>query len=512
MLHCLRNIVISFLAISLQDYTVYSYIDFIYEDEQINVDVKNTEYGMFTDVEHSHIHSDGHEHGQYGYGYATYDYGGRRDSNVQNIPFFMPSIIPIEWDTSMKILPFCIETGGKPVNKKLLESAVDNVNLYLYSGNLDTTALYLYVEEYRDSDCPEDKLKISLVQNGSVDDAPGYCSRRFLDGTTERPKLLYVGCDITLNTCILQSSATFYNVLLHELLHVVGLDHPPEPTESVMSYGVRAKDRTLKQIRQDTGYVSVTKTDMNNIRAIVARDFPDAPLPIISDIPDEVSFGPYIPSINASKHMSGDDNYIVQTYADVDECWVRKNGDIAEVSSGAPTLSPTSTPTLSSSSSPSPSVTKSGKGKGKGKGKGNGKGKGKRKGKGKGKGNIPNITFTEMTLSPTMKVVKPKDILSENEVENGDIDFDTEVLPSISLDQKDGEQLNVEQFDVKTDVTPQLEINALEGDILIQTRVNPDIKISGNVDIQTLKMTTTVNPIIRILGNDQMIPVIGGGR
>lgn len=453
-----------------------------------------------------------------------------------NVPFFMPSIIPIEWDASMKVLPFCVETNGIPVNKKLIESAIDNVNLYLYSGNIDTTALYLYVNEYKNTSCPDTNLKIKLIKDNNVKKAPGYCSRKFISGTVNSPKALYIGCDITLNACILQSSATFYNVLLHELLHVVGLDHPDNKDDSVMSYGVIAKDRTLQNIRQDTEYISVTKTDMENIRAIVIRDFPDASLPVISNIPDEISFGPYIPTINASLHMSGDTQYVIDTYANADKCWVtseseksKNNTDIVNDSHSdakidrmltkSPTKNPTQMDTLNPTIKPTPQKNKQRRRwrwrwrmRGKGKGKNNNKNKQidaiepdideeyTSNTTGVNDTNLVEIPYTE---SPSIVAT-----MENNKFNSNNFNITTNSNPNVIIEPYIHESTQ-RTFYLDTNVSPDVDVNvdvnALENDIHIYTEVNPDIKISGNID--NFKMTTNVNPVVRILTNPDLKPI-----
>ena len=456
-----------------------------------------------------------------------------------NVPFFMPSIIPIEWDANMKVLPFCVETNGIPVNRKLIESAIDNVNLYLYSGNIETTALYLYVNEYTNTSCSDNNLKIKLIKDNSVKKAPGYCSRKFISGTVDNPKALYIGCDITLNTCILQSSATFYNVLLHELLHVVGLDHPENRDDSVMSYGVIAKDRTLKNIRQDTEYISITKTDMENIRAIVIRDFPDASLPVISNIPDEISFGPYIPTINSSLHMSGDVQYVIDTYANADKCWVtfennKNNTDVVNDShshphphpnektnrilTNSPSRNPIQTDTLNPTIKPTPQKNKQRR-----------RWRWRMRGKGKGKSNNKenkqidiiepnfdeehtsnttsvndtNLVEISYTQSPSIVMTKENNQFSSNK-----FNITTNSNPNVIIEPYFHESTQ-RTFYLDTNVSPDVDVNvdvnALENDIHIHTEVNPNIKISGNVD--NFKMTTNVNPVVRILSNPDLKPV-----
>jgi len=407
--------------------------------------------------------------------------------NIVNVNqrLFVPNILPVTWDTDSKIIPLCVETNGLPIQKNLIESAVNYVNLYLYSGNLDTTALYLYIENYREKGCPEDKLKIQLVHERDTSSSPGYCSRRFLDGTVEHPQILYVGCDITLNMCLLQSSGTFYNVLLHELLHIIGLDHPETRNDSVMSYGVRAKDSTLETIRQDDFYINIQPEDIRNIHAIIIRDFPDAKIPSVDYLET------YIPNILPTSHVSGTTDYVLNEYVNVKKCWVSTSSTSQPTSQ--PTLIPTSQPTLIPTSQPtliptlSPTISKNQE-----KRKSRRRGKWRRRGKAKKSlTDIPTMMPTSTSFTPT-SAISPQNI-------PGDFQIESNITPDIQTSSQ------VDNFDFDTEISPDIDIDILKGDVVITSQFSPKINING--DIRSFKMRTEINPMIRIGQSKNMIKV-----
>ena len=76
---------------------------------------------------------------------------------------------------------------------------------------------------------------------------------------------------VVLNTCFLQSAATFHNVLLHELLHIIGLDHTNIP-DTVMNYKLSTKNIELTLIKQDINYITISPNDVANIKFIIEME------------------------------------------------------------------------------------------------------------------------------------------------------------------------------------------------------------------------------------------------
>lgn len=444
---------------------------------------------------------------------------------VQTIPVY-EYIVPFMWKPETKVVPFCLNYNNNTIDKTLVTNAIDNINAYLFTGDIKTTSLFLYLEEETNTTCSENALKIDIVKDNSTLKAPGYCRRRFIPGTITNPMILYSGCDITLNICALQSSATFYNVLLHELLHVIGLDHPEPPIDdAVISYSLVANDSSLQNLYQDDRYVTLQPHDIASMHAIVKRDFPEM------SVPDPLRIASYTPKINPNTHVSGTKQYRIPEVANIGNCWVStSSGNVNIVKTQSPTQSvtnsptnrptnlPTQTPTngpvVSQVTSPvtSPMVTETpsvspsqtevtivgpnsnstqGKGKGRGRGRGKGRGKGKRRGKGKSKG-----------------------MENENENENGSkIESNFNVNPMIDIQETNTDNVNgvnsssssssqsysSQSFQLETTVNPEFEVNMLHSDVYLNTQISPNIYISTSnaVDNEYI-IKTNINPIIRI--------------
>ena len=365
--------------------------------------------------------------------------------NPLNVPFIDTQdyqVIPFIWDPNSKLIRFCVESKDFPIDLAIVQDALDNINAQLYTGNFTTTPLYFTLE----NECGDNDLKIKFIQSRDSIKAPGYCTRKFLDGTIIRPMILYTGCDITLNVCALQSSSSLYNVLLHELLHVVGLDHPEPPVEgSVISYGVRVNDSTLNNVIQDTEYKVLQPFDIMNMRFIALRDFDYASLP------DPRTISSYVPKINPSKHVSGTDNYMLNPVMNVDECWIGKSVPNA--------ISPTLFPTIDTYS--------------------------------------PTLFPTIDTYSPSLNKKKINRRRKRNErrrkkkEKQSNTTISTDIEPNISVDSKDAINMNID-----TTVLPDITVDILDGDINMKTIVSPKIDITGSA--KNYNIITQVNPIINI--------------
>jgi hypothetical protein len=249
--------------------------------------------------------------------------------------FIIPSVTSISWNPNLKVLPLCVELNNHTIDQSLIHTAIDNVNKYLYTGNIDTTSLFLYDYNYTNFKCPDSDLKIKIIKSKSTSDSPGYCSRKYINGTISSPQVLYIGCDITLNVCALQSNSIFYNVLLHELLHILGLDHPPEKDNSVMSYHIIAKDSSLNFIKQTDEYISIQPKDISDIRFIISRDFPNSYLPSPQTIQQKN------PNSNPGEHVSGTNLYQINDYASRSKCWEPIFVSFSPTFIQSPTQSPT---------------------------------------------------------------------------------------------------------------------------------------------------------------------------
>lgn len=195
-------------------------------------------------------------------------------------------LVPYSWPSSDTFeINLCHQEENNYifVTSDLIENAVDNINLISYNSFFKYSPVY--INFYNKSQlCPENSLYLYTV-NYTVFDTHSYayCQRNFM---TEKVsdfeyKLRYAGCDIYVNTCILQSAASFYNVLLHELIHLIGLDHIPPQDDIVdllpgaIQYFIRLDyedDRRI--VLQDTYYNYPNYIDIKSVRELLARDFP----------------------------------------------------------------------------------------------------------------------------------------------------------------------------------------------------------------------------------------------
>lgn len=381
----------------------------------------------------------------------------------QNVPMIETNdyqVIPFIWDASRKILNFCIETNDIPVNTELIQDAFDNINSQLFTGNLATTALFFSMRT--NTTCKETDLKIRFIQSKTTKSfSPGYCTRRFLDGTINRPMILYVGCDITLNLCALQSSASMYNVLLHELLHVVGLDHPEPPIENaVISYGVRVNDSSLMNIYQDLEYATLHAFDIMNMRFIALRDFPD------SSLPDPRFIASYVPNIDPLHHVSGNSIYQVKNIMNVEQCWIDNTTKSPSFAPSFYTHNPTIRPTVITYTPTR-------------------------------KTNTPTLA----TISPTIRSIKKNKRRKgrknrirkrQNTKKQSNTSIETIANPEIYVD----ETMDVSKLNISTNIQPDITVDLLDGDVSLRTIVSPKIDLSG--DAMRYNIITEINPIINI--------------
>lgn len=384
----------------------------------------------------------------------------------QNVPMIETDdyqVIPFIWDQSSKILNFCIENNDIPVNTELIQDAFDNINSQLFTGSLATTSLFFSMRT--EKTCNETDLKIKFVQsNDTKSFSPGYCTRRFLDGTINRPMILYLGCDITLNLCALQSSASMYNVLLHELLHVVGLDHPEPPVEkAVISYGVRVNDSSLMNIYQDAEFVTLNAFDIMNIRFIALRDFPD------STLPDPRFIASYVPKIDPVLHVSGNNTYQVNNIMNVEECWIdgtTKSPTMTTISPTSMTVSPTMTTVSPTMTTVSPTMT--------------------------------TVSPTFGTKQSTQKKNKRRKRRKnqrrkkQNAQKKSNTTIKTIANPEIYVD----ETTDITKLNISTNIQPDITIDLLDGDVSLTTIVSPKIDLRG--DARNYNIITEINPIINI--------------
>jgi hypothetical protein len=155
--------------------------------------------------------------------------------------------------------------------KILVDRAFNTINAIL-PPSFQLVPLYRSTEQVQ---CP---LFLHLsVDHHDIDKPAGKCVRKYGVDIYEfvRPYMsyYYYGCNITVNIHLLNRAASFYNVLLHELLHLIGLDHPNPPMlHALISHTVRRDNN--KSIIHDNVYKQLSWYDIMTTHFIIARNFP----------------------------------------------------------------------------------------------------------------------------------------------------------------------------------------------------------------------------------------------
>lgn len=211
------------------------------------------------------------------------------------------SVVQFPWLPNKHILSICINKNGHEVANELIQSAANSINIYISSERKDS----MYIDIVENEKLCEYTVSIeSLVSNES----PGYCSRDYVRNDN---KYFYNGCNITMNICQLQTAASFYNVLLHEFLHLLGLDHPIIKDDSVMSYTVK-KD-TLNNIVFDDTYITIQLNDIIDIHIMLVQISGNINVPFPTILTGSV------PTYNSYEHVSGVKNRMfLNRYCEID--------------------------------------------------------------------------------------------------------------------------------------------------------------------------------------------------
>jgi hypothetical protein len=209
------------------------------------------------------------------------------------------NIQPLPWAPGISNINFCLITNKFEVHVPLITAAFQSINNFL-----SPAPLYFNFKE-TDNQCD---LFINITSNSNILH-PGYCSRtpRIINNV-----LYYYGCNITINICSLQTAASFYNVLLHELLHVIGIDHPQPPVaNSVISYAVTLDSNNFTVY--DLNYITLQFYDVHLIDTLIRRDFPSTKI-------NHTLAKIFIPLFPGYRHVSGLLTYSVNNRNDVEPC------------------------------------------------------------------------------------------------------------------------------------------------------------------------------------------------
>ena len=204
-------------------------------------------------------------------------------------------IVQEPWFPTISNVNFCLVKNNIDVHIPLINTVFQNVNMFL--TNNDDQPLYFNFYENADINCD---FFINLISNSTMSyNNAANCKRKYLcvGGACYNQ-----GCNITINVCALQTAASFYNVLLHEVLHAIGLEHPnPIINNSIMSYITYININ--KSSVYDNIYRLIADIDIYNIKYILYRDF--------SSSYTQNNKQQTTPLYSAQLHVSGLKNYII---------------------------------------------------------------------------------------------------------------------------------------------------------------------------------------------------------
>ena len=204
-------------------------------------------------------------------------------------------IVQEPWFPTISNVNFCLVKNNIDVHIPLINTVFQNVNMFL--TNNDDQPLYFNFYENVDINCD---FFINLISNSTMSyNNAANCKRKYLcvGGACYNQ-----GCNITINVCALQTAASFYNVLLHEVLHAIGLEHPnPIINNSIMSYITYININ--KSSVYDNIYRLIADIDIYNIKYILYRDF--------SSSYTQNNKQQTTPIYSAQLHVSGIKNYII---------------------------------------------------------------------------------------------------------------------------------------------------------------------------------------------------------
>ena len=197
------------------------------------------------------------------------------------------ALMPFRWVYTLVQLPYCLVRHARhPILLDLIQTAFDEWNMYLpHNTRLGLNLTFLGYCANTDANTIG-----RIILGKPVENSPGLTDRRSYKPT------------IHIDARLTQSAGTFYNIMLHEIGHVIGCDHPNvQPGifgsgTSVMTSGVSVLDGRLIQHNQ---YAVVMLGDAECLRRLYDRDFRGLL------VPDPKFVVPINPVYPAHKHVSG---------------------------------------------------------------------------------------------------------------------------------------------------------------------------------------------------------------
>ena len=242
-------------------------------------------------------------------------------------------IIPEQWFPTISNVNFCLVKNDIDIHIPLIETVFKNVNTFLKYNN--EYPLYFNFSSYENTNCD---FFINLISNTTFYNNTANCQQTYL---CIAGACYNQGCNITMNVCALQTAASFYNVLLHEVLHALGLGHPKNIiNNSIMSYITYINNNSSMY---DNIYRLMADIDIYNINYLMQRDF--SSFHISNNNKKQI-----IPIYSPRLHVSGSKNYIINYYNNIiTPCLIKLTSN----PSLKPSSEPSNTPSLKPSSNPS---------------------------------------------------------------------------------------------------------------------------------------------------------------
>ena len=246
-------------------------------------------------------------------------------------------IIPEQWFPTISNVNFCLVKNDIDIHIPLIETVFKNVNTFLKYN--DEHPLYFNFSVDENTNCD---YFINLISNTTFYNNTANCQQTYL---CIAGACYNQGCNITMNVCALQTAASFYNVLLHEVLHALGLGHPKNIiNNSIMSYITYINNNSSMY---DNIYRLMADIDIYNINYLMQRDF--SSFHISNNNKKQI-----IPIYSPRLHVSGSKNYIINYYNNIiTPCLIKLTSNPSLKPSSEPSNTPSLKPSLKHSNTPS---------------------------------------------------------------------------------------------------------------------------------------------------------------